>query len=168
MAGKTINNEMYIINFHGNSKKKEICPDGSKDENVFDIQQGVSINLFIKTSNKKDGDIVLAELFEVGRFLPGSPVRYQKLPRLQREQIQVVMQHMALPPYPAFYILSPVNYVHVSFLKPFWFLYGKPGPPADIPAQAIAEGWRCSPSASILPRHLFTLPLKGVLPRLSP
>jgi hypothetical protein len=33
---------------HGNSRKKETTPDGGKDENVFDIMQGVSINIFIK------------------------------------------------------------------------------------------------------------------------
>ena len=47
--------KIYTIDLHGNSKKKEICPDGSKDENVFDIMQGVSINLFVKTG-KKDKD----------------------------------------------------------------------------------------------------------------
>ena len=41
-------NELYILDLHGNSLKKEKCPDGSKDENVFDIQQGVAIALFIK------------------------------------------------------------------------------------------------------------------------
>ncbi len=41
-------NEIYILDLHGNSLKKEKCPDGSKDENVFDIQQGVAIALFIK------------------------------------------------------------------------------------------------------------------------
>jgi predicted helicase len=46
-------NEIYILNLHGNSLKKEKCPDGSKDENVFDIQQGVTIGLFIK---KKIGE----------------------------------------------------------------------------------------------------------------
>ncbi len=40
---------IYSIDLHGNSNKKESSPDGSSDENVFDIQQGVSINLFIKT-----------------------------------------------------------------------------------------------------------------------
>ncbi|MFZ3122008.1 MAG: type ISP restriction/modification enzyme [Thermodesulfovibrionales bacterium] len=40
--------EIYLLDLHGNSLKKEKCPDGSKDENVFDIQQGVSIALFIK------------------------------------------------------------------------------------------------------------------------
>ncbi|MBI5893254.1 MAG: N-6 DNA methylase [Deltaproteobacteria bacterium] len=40
--------EIYILDLHGNSLKKEKCPDGSKDENVFDIQQGVAIAIFIK------------------------------------------------------------------------------------------------------------------------
>lgn len=44
--------EIYILNLHGNSKKHEMSPDGSKDENVFDIMQGVSINLFVKYGEK--------------------------------------------------------------------------------------------------------------------
>ena len=40
-------------NLHGNSKKKEVSPDGSADQNVFDIMQGVSINIFVKTGKKK-------------------------------------------------------------------------------------------------------------------
>ncbi|CCQ89600.1 DNA methyltransferase/helicase [Nitrospina gracilis 3/211] len=40
--------EIYVLDLHGNTKKKEKCPDGSKDENVFDIQQGVAIGIFIK------------------------------------------------------------------------------------------------------------------------
>lgn len=52
---------IYIIDLHGNSKKKEVCPDGSKDENVFDIQQGVSINIFVKNGKKPEGE--LAEVY---------------------------------------------------------------------------------------------------------
>ncbi len=60
--------EIYILDLHGNSKKKETAPDGSKDENVFDIMQGVSINLFIKNGSKitRPGDlgqVYHAELF---------------------------------------------------------------------------------------------------------
>jgi type I restriction-modification system DNA methylase subunit len=40
--------KVYIMDLHGNAKKKETCPDGGKDENVFDIMQGVSINIFVK------------------------------------------------------------------------------------------------------------------------
>jgi predicted helicase len=42
--------DIWALNLHGSIKKKEKCPDGSKDENVFDIQQGVSINLFSRYS----------------------------------------------------------------------------------------------------------------------
>ncbi|RVY48707.1 DNA methyltransferase [Helicobacter pylori] len=40
--------ELYILNLHGNTRKKEETPQGAKDENVFNIMQGVSINLFVK------------------------------------------------------------------------------------------------------------------------
>ncbi|MCK5122750.1 MAG: N-6 DNA methylase [Candidatus Pacebacteria bacterium] len=40
--------EIYILNLHGNSKRKEKTPAGGKDENIFDIQQGVGIILMVK------------------------------------------------------------------------------------------------------------------------
>lgn len=43
---------MYFSDLHGNSKKKETSLDGSLDENVFDIQQGVSITLGLKGVEK--------------------------------------------------------------------------------------------------------------------
>jgi predicted helicase len=49
--------KIYVIDLHGNSKKSEAAPDGGKDENVFDIMQGVSINLFLKTGKKKKDDL---------------------------------------------------------------------------------------------------------------
>lgn len=52
--------KIYIIDLHGNARKKETAPDGSKDENVFDIMQGVSINIFVKTGNH---DKQLAEVY---------------------------------------------------------------------------------------------------------
>ncbi|KKP88429.1 MAG: adenine-specific DNA methyltransferase, partial [Candidatus Nomurabacteria bacterium GW2011_GWA2_35_80] len=57
--------DIYILDLHGNSKKKEKALDGGKDENVFDIQQGVSINIFIrKTKDKKNlGTVYHSELF---------------------------------------------------------------------------------------------------------
>ncbi len=38
----------YLLDLHGNSKRKEKAEDGSKDENVFDIQLGVAIGIFVK------------------------------------------------------------------------------------------------------------------------
>jgi len=56
--------KIYILDLHGNAKKKEVCPDGSVDQNVFDIMQGVSINIFVKTGKKnKLGKIYHSELF---------------------------------------------------------------------------------------------------------
>lgn len=49
--------KIFTIDLHGNSKKKETAPDGSKDENVFDIMQGVSINILVKTGKKKAGEL---------------------------------------------------------------------------------------------------------------
>jgi hypothetical protein len=48
-------NEIYILDLHGSGLKKEKCPDGSKDANVFDIQQGVAITLFIKKKDENRG-----------------------------------------------------------------------------------------------------------------
>lgn len=45
---------IFILNLHGNAKKKEVSPDGSKDENIFDIQQGVSILIAIKDINPEN------------------------------------------------------------------------------------------------------------------
>ncbi|HEY9687604.1 MAG TPA: type ISP restriction/modification enzyme [Coleofasciculaceae cyanobacterium] len=43
--------EIYVLDLHGNAKKKETCPDGGPDKNVFDIQQGVAIGIFVKGPN---------------------------------------------------------------------------------------------------------------------
>jgi predicted helicase len=47
--------EIYILDLHGNSKKKETCPDEDRsvDQNVFDIQQGVAIGIFVKYQNSE-------------------------------------------------------------------------------------------------------------------
>ena len=57
--------EIYILDLHGNSKKKEKAPDGGKDENVFDIQQGVSINIFVRKNESKTelGTVYHSEMF---------------------------------------------------------------------------------------------------------
>ena len=58
--------KIYILDLHGNAKKKETSLDGSKDENVFNIQQGVSINIFIKTGKKKSNE--LAKVYHTELF----------------------------------------------------------------------------------------------------
>ena len=40
--------DIYILNLHGNARLEETSPDGSVDQNVFDIMQGVAISFFIR------------------------------------------------------------------------------------------------------------------------
>jgi hypothetical protein len=57
-------NKIYILNLHGNAKKQEVSLDGRRDENVFDIMQGVSIILAIKNhKNDKLADVYYSDLF---------------------------------------------------------------------------------------------------------
>lgn len=43
---------IYILDLHGNARKKEVAPDGSPDENVFDIMQGVAISIMVKDGSR--------------------------------------------------------------------------------------------------------------------
>jgi predicted helicase len=44
--------DIHVLDLHGNAKKQERCPDGSEDNNVFDIQQGVAIGIFVKAASQ--------------------------------------------------------------------------------------------------------------------
>ena len=56
--------KIYILDLHGNAKKKEVALDGGKDENVFDIMQGVSIAIMVKTRRKLNlGKVYHAEIY---------------------------------------------------------------------------------------------------------
>lgn len=59
--------KIYVLDLHGNSTKQEKAPDGTKDDNVFDIQQGVSINIFIKKKDATQKQIFHADLFGLRR-----------------------------------------------------------------------------------------------------
>lgn len=51
--------DIYILDLHGNNRKNETAPDGSKDENVFDIMQGVSVNIFVKKKNSANNQAIV-------------------------------------------------------------------------------------------------------------
>ncbi|RCH55274.1 DNA methyltransferase [Mucilaginibacter hurinus] len=67
--------KIYILNLHGDSKKREKSQDGGTDQNVFDIMQGVSINIFIKKNLDKN---YLGEVFSFD-FYGKRDVKYSKL-----------------------------------------------------------------------------------------
>jgi len=57
--------EIFILDLHGNSLKRETAPDGGKDENVFDIRQGVAIALFVKDKKLQEHSVLHDDLFGV-------------------------------------------------------------------------------------------------------
>jgi len=82
--------EIYILNLHGNLKRKEKTPDGGKDENVFDIQQGVGIILLIKKEEEQQFEIKYADLWglqeEKYEFLKKHDIRNTKWQRLRLKE----------------------------------------------------------------------------------
>lgn len=91
--------KIYTIDLHGNSKKKEKSPDGGIDENVFDIQQGVSINLFVKTGKKKPNE--LGKVFNLDLF----GIRDDKYKYLTSKKLREVPFNPITPEDPNFYFV---------------------------------------------------------------
>jgi predicted helicase len=90
---------------HGNTKRKETAPDGMKDENVFDIQIGASINIFIKIGKNETGraaDVFHAELF--GR----RKAKYGYL--LERTMDSIKWNKLS--PHEPFYFFIPKDFRH--------------------------------------------------------
>jgi predicted helicase len=96
--------EIYILDLHGNNLKKEKVPDGSKDENVFDIQQGVAISFFIKYKKAKKKSIFHNEIFGF---------RGSKYDWLYKHNIKNVKWNKLQPRTP-FYFFIPRNEEHIK------------------------------------------------------
>ncbi|MDX9835157.1 MAG: type ISP restriction/modification enzyme [Desulfobulbus sp.] len=60
--------EIYLLDLHGNSLKKEKAPDGGKDENVFDIRQGTAIVLMVKHGKEQPQKVAHRDLYGVRDF----------------------------------------------------------------------------------------------------
>ncbi|MCJ7584610.1 MAG: N-6 DNA methylase [Anaerolineales bacterium] len=75
--------EIYILDLHGSSRKKETTPEGGKDENVFDIQQGVAILLAVK--NPVGADLRVSPGADT-RVRPYARVRHASLWGLRKEK----------------------------------------------------------------------------------
>jgi predicted helicase len=92
--------KIYILDLHGNSKKKEISPDGSPDQNVFDIMQGVTINIFVKTGKKKTTD--LAKVYHYDLF----GKRQTKYDFLLNHRLKTVPFKTLKPQAPMYYMVQ--------------------------------------------------------------
>jgi len=100
--------EIYILDMHGNSLKKETTPEGGKDENVFDIRQGVAIVLFIK--NKKGKEPKVFQLDKYG-------LRDEKYEWLEQADFDENNYREIMPASP-WYFFIPRNTSHIQkYLK---------------------------------------------------
>ncbi|EPZ93343.1 type ISP restriction/modification enzyme [Helicobacter pylori] len=91
--------ELYILNLHGNARKKEKTPQGAKDENVFNIMQGVSINLFVKKAQTTKPKIHYYDVY--GQ-------RAEKYAFLARNDLNSI-EWLELTPREPFYSLLPLE-----------------------------------------------------------
>ncbi|MEI6513664.1 MAG: type ISP restriction/modification enzyme [bacterium] len=96
--------EIYLLDLHGNSKKGEKTPDGGKDENVFDIQQGVSIGFFVKYPSPQKTNGTTARVFHTGYW----GTRKSKYERLNNESISLSKWQELSPQAPYFFFV-PLN-----------------------------------------------------------
>lgn len=97
--------DMYILDLHGNSKKNEICRDGSKDENVFDIMQGVSINIFVKKGCRSEAERTLANVHHYE--LLGK--RFEKYAFLAKTSFSDIHWNELTPQVPQFFFVPKNN-----------------------------------------------------------
>ncbi|GAA8010547.1 DNA methyltransferase [Helicobacter pylori] len=91
--------ELYILNLHGNARKKEKTPQGADDENVFNIKQGVSINLFVKKAQTTKQKIHYYDVYGE---------RAEKYAFLAQNDLNSI-EWLELTPREPFYLLLPLK-----------------------------------------------------------
>ena len=104
--------EIYILDLHGNARKKETAPDGSKDENVFDIMQGVSINIFVKRPGKNNSACQVCHCDLYGE-------RENKYGFLQNHSIPEISWNKLSPEEPYFFFVPKDFSVQEEYNKGF-------------------------------------------------
>ena len=124
--------KIYVLDLHGNAKKKEVTPDGRPDKNVFDIQQGVAIIIGVKTQptvqgdkRKKGADIRLATVYHADLW----GERKAKYDTLWRTNCAELIADIITPTAP-FYFLEPLNKSNLAVynegfsVSEFWLVKG--------------------------------------------
>ena len=106
--------EIYVLDLHGNTNKRETCPDGSKDENVFDIRQGTAIILMVKLGLQSETVRGIDTTAVYHHELFG--LRQDKYNWLNNNQFNINNYEKINPSQP-FYLFRPKNKNNDSYLK---------------------------------------------------
>ena len=93
--------DIYLLDLHGNSKKKEKTPGGGKDDNVFDIQQGVAIGLFVRRPDAKRRSARLARVHHADLY----GLRKEKYAALDSQDVNSTPWQPLAPATPNYYFV---------------------------------------------------------------
>jgi predicted helicase len=159
--------DIYILDLHGNSKKQEQAPDGSKDENVFDIQQGVAISVFVKHRDSGTFGTVhhsdlwgLREVYELDTqgqaILTGG--KYSWL----AEHDLASTRWQTIDPQPPFYLFVPQDNQYLAEYQRGWSVAdifrpnGDPAPGVVTCHDQFAISWTAGEASDKVERFLLT------------
>ncbi len=160
--------DIYILDLHGNSKKQEQAPDGSKDENVFDIQQGVAISIFVKWRNVSN---VEGQVYHANLWGPREVYELdgQRRPVLTDGKYSWLVEHdlgstqwSLLNPQPPFYLFAPQDNQYLADYKAGWSVpdifrpNGNPAPGIVTCHDQFAISWSEPEACSKVERFLAT------------
>ena len=151
--------EIYLLDLHGNAKRKERAPDGGKDENVFDIQQGVAIGLFVKRADagRNPAQVFHADLW--GEREAGSDGG--KYGWLAANDVAST-EWAELAPRPPLYLFVPRNEALIEEYEAAWSVSaifspnGDPAPGVVTTHDQFAISWTPEEAAAKVERLLAT------------
>ena len=151
--------EIYVLDLHGNAKRKERAPDGSRDENVFDIQQGVAIGLFIKHADAGNG---LARVFHADLWGEREAGPHSGKYGWLAENAVETTQWAQLAPRPPLYLFVPRDEALSEEYDPAWPIpsifseNGDPAPGIVTTHDQFAISWTPEEAAAKVERLLTT------------
>lgn len=111
---------LYLLDLHGNAQKHERAPDGTRDENVFDISVGVAVSVLVRSSerNAAESRILHADLWGSRRTAEANPLA-GKYAWLLDNSISTTDWHQLEPRSP-FYLMVPQDTTHLDEYEAGW------------------------------------------------
>ncbi|MGB2923777.1 MAG: type ISP restriction/modification enzyme [Limnothrix sp.] len=113
--------EIYVLDLHGNTKKKEVSPDGTPDQNIFDIQQGVAVCLLIKSreTKKNNSKIYHQEIWGQREIKKNHQIISGKYQWLNEYQLKNT-KWSSIKPRSPFYLFKPQNELLINEYDKYW------------------------------------------------
>ncbi|MXV86644.1 MAG: N-6 DNA methylase [Acidimicrobiales bacterium] len=150
--------EIWLLDLHGNSKRKERSPGGGRDQNVFDIQQGVAIGIFVKHGGRGED---LASVRHADLWGDRGDLRSGKYSWLAENSL-VTTDWSELSPRSPDYFFTPRDYELAAEYEAGWSipsifcLNGDPAPGIVTTHDQFAVSWDAEDAIGKIERFLAT------------